>query len=205
MKKITVNKGVIIMDYEVLKAFSFKFNESRKVATIGEIIKDTDIDPLILKYALNKKKIKPVSKKKGEEVIMVREPLGKKKLNRSTDTETMKKEIEEKVEVEIKEVLDDVEKDIKEEEVESTIEEDMINSLEEEKDDLDDGFEPLSEDDDLEDEEEDKTLITTAVSFNEIDLNKKSKSELKRICTQIGVGSSGTKKMLVNRILKSGI
>lgn len=201
MKKITVNKGDFIMDYEVLKAFSYKFNEGRRVAIIGETIKDTEIDPLILKYALGKKKIKPVGKKKIEEVVKVKDPVGKKKINRSSNIEDVKEE-EKKVESEIEEVLENVGKEIKGEELESEIEEEIIDSLDEGEDDLEGGFEPLSEDDDI---EEEKAPMAMAVTFNATDLNKKSKSELKRICAQIGIGGSGTKKMLVNRILKSGI
>ena len=46
---------------------------------------------------------------------------------------------------------------------------------------------------------------TGLIDFNRESLGKMSKSELKRIATQVGIGVSGTKEILVNKILKSGI
>lgn len=52
---------------------------------------------------------------------------------------------------------------------------------------------------------EETKALTGVVDFNKESLLKKSTSELRRIAVQVGVGMSGTKEMIVNRILKSGI
>lgn len=56
----------------------------------------------------------------------------------------------------------------------------------------------------VEDVKQDKPSVG-CVDLTEEGLSKKSKSELKRVAAQLGISQIGTKEILVQKILKSGI
>jgi hypothetical protein len=136
------------MSDQVIRPFSYKFNNVRKEVQPGDIIKDGEILPSVRDLMIGKGKLKPLKKEKvSKQTKNKKEPVGRKKINRSSKKEVTKEPIEEPV----------------------------------------------------------KKIEVGMVDLSESGLAGKSKSELKRVAAQLGLPQSGTKEILVKRILNSGI